>query len=609
MDLEIFTKIIQNNQNFTLEELEILKKLVKQGIVKFQDDNYILSKKYTIGKISTNSNVTKLITLDNKKQNIIIDKTHLNQAYSNDVVLAQIIFNPRGGLKAKVIKILSKNDIAILCYIINNDIFDMKNHIKLTIKVENKHNLKDYDIFLVKNNTIVQIIGNIADSTIDEKISLYLYKEDYRLKNYSTKIKSIKEYSNRVDLTHLSFCTIDPKSAKDHDDAIYYDEQNHILYVAIADVSSYIHENSILDKEAKKRAFSVYLPHKVLPMLPFELSSDLCSLKPNEKRLAYVMKIYIDINSSSVIKSELFEAVIESKHRYSYEYIDNQIQTNNLDTSLQELYNIILSFRKKRLKNGYDFRTKELRQILDKNQNLIDISEQNSTPSHWLVEECMLLANIQAAKKLDNIGIFRVHEEPSRKSIDQLIKDLTLLGLKVKLKTDIHKTIESIQQKAKNVNLEHEVDRLIIQAQQQARYSSEIAMHFGLGFSHYSHFTSPIRRYSDLVLHRILKTKQIPKDIDEICEIISIKEREITKLVWDFEARKYARWAADHIGETYKAKIVDIDDKPKGELLSGMLGMKFEINNYAGETLFSDIDIKIISSDIVKKIIICEISS
>ena len=602
MEQEIFNKVTKNLQNFTNEQLQYIDTLIKDDILKKIDNEIILNKKYKVGIVKLYDDGAKVTPFGYNQKPISIAKDKILNSYDGDIVLVKVIFNPRGGLKGSIVKIIKRNDTLILGYKKDDKLYDMKNHLQLD---NIKNNLQNGDIFTLKQTEIKNLLGNIKDSTIDTKISLYLFGEYYRIEdNYNFNIKEIIEYKNRVDLTHLPFCTIDPISAKDHDDAIYFDEQNNILYVAIADVSAYIKEGSNLDKEAKKRGFSIYLPNKVLPMIPFSLSADLCSLKPNVKRLAYVMKMNIDKKNLKVTKSELIEAVIISAHKYSYEDIDRKIEENSLDNSLLALYKLTLKLRKKRLNNGYDFRTNEYRLQLDNKENLIDVIEEKGTPSHKLVEECMLLANIQSAKKLDNLGIFRIHEEPDRKKLEQLLKSLEMLGIKAKLKDNIHNTIVSIQQKASNVNLIQEVDRLIIQSQQQARYTSGVSSHFGLGFSHYSHFTSPIRRYSDLILHRILKTNKIPKDIDEMCEDISNKERNITKLVWDLEKRKYARWAKDNINNEYEAIITQTEDEPKGTLSLGMIGLSFDIENYQGEQLFSSIKVKLISSDIFTKKII-----
>ena len=601
----IFEKIMQNKTDFNKQEIEYLQEFVKLNILKQNNNKFEISKKYKIGILQILNDSSKLLPIDKTDKSLQVDDTRT--CNNGDLVIVQIIFNPRGRLKGKIVELIQSNQNSSLCYIKEKKLYDVK-----TLSLVNyKINIKSYndgDVVLIQDEKVKELYGNISEAKIDEKISLYLFNQEYRTnQKYTCDIKDIKQDDNRIDLGHLEFATIDPISAKDHDDAIYYDENTHELYVAIADVSAFIKENSKLDKEAKKRAFSIYLPNKVLPMIPHELSDDLCSLKPNVNRLAFVCKMKIDTKSSTVVSSEIFEAVINSKHKYSYEDIDAKIKTNSLDVSLNALYELTKKLKKNRLKNGYDFRTSEYRLVLNEDLSLNKVNEEQGSPSHSLVEECMLLANIQAASKLKEIGIFRVHEEPNRKKIEELLKSLALLGIDVKLKKDIHSTIESIQNKALNTGLEVEVDKLIIQSQQQASYQTKQLGHFGLGFTSYSHFTSPIRRYSDLVLHRILKTSKIPKDIDDICEYISTKEREIAKLVWDLEDRIYTRYASQNLQKDFEAIVTDVDEHPQCELVNNIAGLKCNITNYQSQTLFSNINIQIEKSDIISKTIIAKI--
>ncbi|MCK5111717.1 MAG: VacB/RNase II family 3'-5' exoribonuclease [Arcobacteraceae bacterium] len=578
--------------------------LLGQGIIKEIDNKYILNTKYKIGKILVKKNVAQFIDKDMRKIFIELDK--LNGAYNDDLVLIQMIFNPRHKTKAKVIKIIERSDAEILCFIKDSQTYSVKDNIKLTFNIS-LSSYKNGDILLIAKEKIVSVVGNISDTKIDEKISLYLYKQNFRSQEYITNINDEFKMRDRVDLTNLPFCTIDPASAKDHDDAIYFDSDLNILYVAIADVSAFIKEGSPQDLEARKRAFSIYLPNKVLPMIPFSLSADLCSLKPDIKRFAFVFKIKLDTKKLEVVKSEVFEATIKSQNKYSYEEIDDVIKDKTKGyEDILKLYSLTAQFRKKRLQNGFDFRTEELSLQLDENEELQSVVIETSSPSHKLVEECMLLANCEAAKKLKGLGIFRVHEEPKAKSIEKLIDDVNMLGLNAKLKDNVHKTIESIQSKAANVGLENEVDELIIQSQQQARYGSKSLGHFGLGFKDYSHFTSPIRRYADLVLHRILKTRKIPADIEVICEDISVKERDIASLVWDLEDRKYARWADKNLEKSFAAIIVDAQNGI-AKLQEEMIGARVVCKNYAGQRLFSNVKVTLKSSDIITKNIIVNI--
>ena len=611
---ELFKKIQTNNNNYTDEELGAIKRFLKDEIIIINNDNYELNSKYKVATVKIGKNLVILEDLVSELKNIKIEFEDLNGAYDGDLVLAKRVFNPRSKTKAKIIKILDGKKAEILVYIKDKAFFTVKEN----IKIENKNALKyeDGDVLIIDNKSfeLIKNVGNIKDSKIDEFISLYLYEETYRLEKHLDIVANMDDTKQRVDLRELPFCTIDPNSAKDHDDAIYFDKKENVLYVAIADVSYFVKEGSQIDLLAFKKSTSIYLPTKVLPMLPPILSEEMCSLKEGVDRYSYVFKMYLDLENFNVKKAELFEAIINSHKNFSYGRIDRVIdghldQYSKLEKEIFDylipLYEITKKFRKNRLIKGYDFRTSENRLKL-KNGKLESIEVETSTASHQLVEECMLLANIEASKKVNKVGIYRIHEEPPFKAISKLVDDVNILGVNVKLQSDVHDTITHIQQKAKISMMGSEIDELIIQAQTQAKYSSKNLGHFGLGFSSYSHFTSPIRRYSDLVLHRILKTKQTPNNIDDICEHISLNERKVDQLVWDFEDRVYARWAASHIEEEIKVKVVDTQ-KAKAVCYEKIVGMKVVLENYKGQKLFSKMKVKIKSANIITKVIIATI--
>ena len=612
---ELFKKIQTDCKTYSKEELIQIENFLKEDIiVKNENNNYELNSKYKVAIVNVGKNLVILEDLLSEHKNIKIEFDDLNGAYNGDLVLAKRIFNPRSRVKAKIVRILDGKKNEVLVYIKDKAFHTVKENIRL----ENKNALKynEGDVLLVDNKSLdlIKNLGNIEDPNIDEFISLHLYQEIYRLEKHLEVDAKMDDTKQRVDLRDLYFCTIDPNSAKDHDDAIYFDTKENILYVAIADVSYFVKEGSELDLLAFKKSTSIYLPQKVLPMLPPVLSEDMCSLKEGQDRYSYVFKMYLDVQNQSVKKSELFEAIIKSHKNFSYGRIDRVIeghldQYSKIEKEIFDylipFYEISKKFRAKRLLKGYDFRTSENRLKL-RNSKLESIEVETSTASHQLVEECMLLANIEASKKVNTVGIYRIHEEPAFKAISKLVDDVNILGVNAKLQSDVHETILHIQQKAKIAMLSAEIDELIIQSQTQAKYSSKNLGHFGLGFSSYSHFTSPIRRYSDLVLHRILKTKQTPKNIDDVCSHISLNERKVDQLVWDFEDRIYARWAADNIGEDIKVKVVDTE-KGRAVCYENMIGMKVVLENYKGQKLFSKMGVKIKSADIVTKIIIATI--
>lgn len=613
----IFTKIENKIFNFSQDEKNIIGDYIKDEIIVKNGEDFEINSKYKIGVLKIEKNFAILEDLVNPIKNIKLELDALNGTFNNDLILAKRVFNPRSKIKAKVIKVLEGKKAEILVYVEDGSFFTLKENIELPSK--NTKTYENGDVLIIDNKEFKEIkfIGNLNDAKIDEFISLYIYEELYRDEEKIELDEFVEDESKkeeRVDLRDLPFCTIDPNSAKDHDDAIFFDKENSTLFVAIADVSHFVKEGSKLDILAFKKSSTIYLPSRTLPMLPPLLSENLCSLKENEDRYAYVFKLKLDIKNLKVQYSELFCATIKNHRNFSYGRIDRVLE-NKLDQYnenekrifdyLLPLYEITKKFRDDRLKKGYDFRTSENRLKL-KNSLLENIEVEKSTASHQLIEECMLLANIEASKKVGALGIFRIHEEPNFKAISKLIDDVNILGVKAKLKDNVHETISHIQEESNKLFLRDEIDELVIQSLTQAKYSSKNLGHFGLGFKSYSHFTSPIRRYSDLVLHRILKTKKLPKNIDDICTHISEQERKIDKLVWDFEDRKYARWAKDNIGGEIKVKIVDME-RAKGVCYENMIGLKVTIENYKGQKLFSKHKVKIVSSNLATKLIVAKL--
>jgi ribonuclease R len=483
-------------------------------------------------------------------------------------------------------------------------------------------------------NEVEEILGHISDPKIDEKISLSLFnrfdKFPQDVVKQATEVSlSVKESEceGRVDLRDLDFCTIDPVTAKDFDDAIYLDTKENTLYVAIADVSYYVEYFSPIDKEAIKRGFTTYLPHKSFPMLPRELSENICSLKSGVDRLAFVSKIKLNENNEP-IKEEFFEAVIHSKRRFNYDQIDSFIDGNFANPTevesrifkwLSVLYKITRELKAKRLRVGYDFRSEEIKLTLNSSHLLKETIIETGTPSHSLIEECMLLANQASAKRFSGEGdsIFRIHDAPKEQKIVQLVANLAAIGIFVEPSEEVKDTISDIQKEAKKLDLEAEVDELIIKSLKQASYSAYNIGHFGLGFTHYSHFTSPIRRYSDLILHRLIKAQlrddkkeleYLLRNIEPLSSRVSELEREATKCEWDFRDRKFARWASENINNTFDAEIIEIDieDTNKGakaKLLNGARGAIVDLKSY-NSNLFDKITIKITEATIDKPTII-----
>jgi ribonuclease R len=313
----------------------------------------------------------------------------------------------------------------------------------------------------------------------------------------------------------------------------------------------------------------------------------------------------------------VYEAIIHSQRRFNYEEIDEflegKLQAKNKEeevifTYLKKLKPLTDALKRKRLKVGYDFRSNELEMFLDEENNLTHTTYAEETPSHALIEDCMLLANKAAASRFDR-GVFRIHEPPSQLKLQTLYQELAGIGMSIDIKNSIKETITDIQKQAKEMGLQSEVDTLIIRSQMQARYAPFNAGHFGLGFEAYTHFTSPIRRYSDLIVHRLLKaianndtteSSYVLRNIEALCMTISEKEREASTIEVEFMARKFARWAALHIGESFKARIISTTPEVKAELHDEIIGAY--LNVISGDTvvLFEDINAVIEKVDIPK---------
>ena len=585
-----------------LEDKNTFQKLQQLGAVEEIEGLWKLKSLFRVGQLYVNKEGRGFVEAQTPEQkDLLVEAQDMGEANPGDDVVVKRIIARRGRASAKVQLVVRKAHVYQIVYTNKNEsdifeILDLKTGLPTSAKMEGM-DLKAFKLGTVlkvdaETEEVLEIFGHLADPKVDEKISLALYKrasdvfdEDCVLQAKEVEQEVTKsEHPTRVDLTHLDFCTIDPVTAKDFDDAIYFDMEAHTLYVAIADVSHYVDYFSPIDSEAKRRGFTTYFPHKSFPMLPRELSENICSLKPHVDRLAFVAKIELNKESLLPVKEEFFEAVIHSKRRFNYDEIDVIIENDgeNIEREnekrildyLLPLQKITARLRKKRLGFGFDFRSEEIRLNIDAGHELTKTSVETGTPSHSLIEECMLLANQASAKRFE-YGVFRIHTPPQLAKLEELLEELAAIGLFVKNYEDSPSLIRAIQKEADIMGIAPEVDSMVIKSLKQAVYAAHNEGHFGLGFSHYSHFTSPIRRYSDLILHRLIKSQlkedkeqndYLLRNIEPLCQRVSELERESTKAEWDFRDRKLARWANKHVGEEFKAHVVEAGENAKAVL-------------------------------------------
>jgi len=625
------------------EDQNSFQALQQLGAIEEVDGVWKLGSLYRVGRLYIGKDGKGYVEAEFKEQrDLLIEPDHLWGAKHGDVVVAKRIIARRGRASGKVKLVITKAHLFTIAYTHRDE---QDNFLILNIRTgEPTHAVMDgMDLKAFKLGTVLkvdvdddkvlEVMGTLDDPKVDEKISLALHeREDAFPPECVTDALDVElevtkeEHPDRVDLTHLDFCTIDPVTAKDFDDAIYFDMEAYTLYVAIADVSHYVPFFTNIDKEAKKRGFTTYLPHKSFPMLPRELSENICSLKPNVDRLAFVAKIVLDKATLKPLEEEFFEAIIHSKHRFNYENIDDILNNPITDitgtvaeilTWLLPLQKITVRLHNERLKQGFDFRSEETKLTIDANHLLVNTQIETGTPSHSLIEECMLLANQASAKRFTGEGdsIFRIHEPPQLAKIEALLAELAAIGLYVEEYEDSPSLIRAIQKEAAKMGLASEVDSMVIKSLRRASYAAHNVGHFGLGFSHYSHFTSPIRRYSDLILHRLIKTQlredeeeasYLLRNIEPLCARVSELEREATKAEWDFRDRKFARWAAERLGDVFEAEIIEADESAKAVLQGDIEGVTVHLKG-DGVMLFDRVKVKISEVNIAQAVIMVEL--
>ena len=421
-----------------------------------------------------------------------------------------------------------------------------------------------------KEGTLKSEVTSIAREfgipfSFDEKILL-------EAENINSEI-STEELSRRLDFRDKNVFTIDPVDAKDFDDALSIEKMetgNYQVGVHIADVSHYVKAGSSIDKEASLRGNSVYFVGKAIPMLPEKLSSDLCSLRPNEDRLTFSV-IFEMTEKGAVINHKIAKTIINSKRRFTYDEAQKIIETGEGDFSKEiNLVNELAKMlRSQRMKAGsFEFFTAEVEFRLDDNGFPSEIIKKEMKESNMLVEEFMLLANKTIAERIFSRGnvpfIYRVHDYPDEEKIMEFARFVKSLGYSFNLKSGkAASQFNQLMKQVKGTEEEGVVNELAIRSMAKAVYSTKNIGHYGLGFKNYTHFTSPIRRYADLIVHRILERSFIAKTgkhysldfLTKISEYISATERTAIEAERRSNKLKKIQYLQDKLGEEFHAVI------------------------------------------------------
>ena len=432
---------------------------------------------------------------------------------------------------------------------------------------------------------IIEILGDYSAPGMEIEIALRKHDLPYvfppEIEKLSAKFpKNVlkKEMAGRKDICHLPLVTIDGETARDFDDAVYCEEdgKGYRLYVAIADVSHYVQPNDAIDREALNRGNSVYFPRRVIPMLPEALSNELCSLNPDKNRLCMVCEIQFQANGD-VLDYTFYPAVMLSHARLTYHTVAALLanpkgaeakEHTKLLPHLQRLHKLFKALLKARKKRGaIDFETTETQMFFNDQGKIDKIEPVQRTEAHRLIEECMLAANVCAAdflQKHRQTALYRIHDNPSPEKIEALRNFLKEFGIQLGGKNkpsakDYAETLLTIQDRPDAQLLQ----TVMLRSLQQAVYSPDIAGHFGLAYDSYTHFTSPIRRYPDLLIHRAIKAvldgkPYIPGDWQELGKHCSLTERRADDATRDVESWLKCFYMQDRIGECFDGVISSV---------------------------------------------------
>lgn len=615
---ELGMKTIEEKRLLT----NLLDKLIQSGeLIKTRKDLYAFPRDLNlfVGRIKKNPKGFGFLVSENPdEEDLFIPGNDLNGAMNLDKVIVRILkpagVNKKTGqtyrAEGEVIRILERHRTQFL------GTFERSEHFSFVIPDDP---LFDGDIFVAKNDQneaqdqdkviveidkwpdkkrsaeghIVEVVGHKDDVGMDVFSIVLRYglqqKFPDEVEAYANSLPqtvSNKELEGRQDLRSHMLITIDGADAKDLDDAVNVeklDNGNFLLVTAIADVGHYVHGDSLLDKEAFKRGSSVYLVDRVLPMLPKALSNGICSLNAGEDRLAMVCVMEID-SQGKVLSSEVFEAVINVAYRMTYDNVNAILdgepglrkEYDSILTMIEEMKELRDILKIKRRKRGaIDFDIPESFVHLDEQGKPTEIAFRTRGISESMIEEFMLVTNETIAEKLFWLQvpfIYRVHEEPEEEKLDAARDYLQVLGYNLPEKQSLHpKDFQRLLDQVSDDPVSYPINMVLLRSMNHAYYSEESKGHFGLAATYYTHFTSPIRRYSDLAIHRIMKEmiqhhnrissgrqKALANRVKSYAEQASNTERVAEQAERDSVDLKKVEYMADYVGDTFHATIVSV---------------------------------------------------
>ena len=621
MEEKVFNIINQHNKAMSYDEIlsyltdeeipelpEVLSKLIKDLKVRYTNKGKYAKyddKSQKIGVFAANKKGFGFVIIDGEDKDYYVSKDNVNGAINGDEVVIKVLDESKH--EAAVLRVnerhlnnvlvgefykkedknylkLDDDKLNIIVEIPEEDINGAVPGHKVVVRVDNKIEKTNY-----YQGKVIRILGHKDDPGVDILSIAARYQiNDVFPDGVIEELKSIpdevseEELKGRRDLTDEVIFTIDGDDTKDIDDAISIkklDNGNYLLGVHIADVSHYVKEGTALGDEAYARGTSSYLANTVIPMLPHQLSNGICSLNPGVVRLALSCVMEID-DKGNVLDSEIFESYIKSRKQMTYKNVNKILNENVIPEGyedfvddlklMEELSKII---RKRKIEKGYiDFDVPEPKIITDENGKAIDIQKRVQDTGENLIEDFMIIANETVASTIaymDLPFIYRVHGEPDEDKIKNFMRFVNILGYKIhaNMKKVTPKTIQNILGQLKDKKEYNILSSMLLRSMQKAVYDNVNIGHFGLASKFYTHFTSPIRRFPDLTVHRLLRTYLFNHNIDsqivdyynqtlpEIAKHSSDREMAATQCERDVDDMKMAEYMESHIGETYRGII------------------------------------------------------
>ena len=593
--------------------LEALRSLEKDAIIYHSNkDKYLMLKDSHLnrGVMRANKKGFGFVDIDDNDEDVYIKEENMNGAIHGDIVLVEITSKknmPR--LEGRVMRILQRESDKFIGEInFKKDtgyitLDDSKIKLKIQVKRDKAMNAVDGHKVVVKlgkkidnrgryYGEVVEIIGHKNDPGVDILSIIKKYNIDTEfsdlvkeeVKHIPNKV-SEEEMKNRRDLRDEVIFTIDGDDTKDIDDAISIEKLangNYKLGVHIADVSYYVKEGSPLDKEAMERGTSVYLVDRVIPMIPHELSNGICSLNPGVDRLAISCVMEFD-NKGRQVDYEIFESVIRSRIQMTYKNVNSILEDNVIPEGYKEyadklklMNELALILRKMKENRGcIDFGIEEAKIIVDENCKPVDVVLRNRGAGEKLIEDFMIAANECVASHIYFMNlpfIYRVHEIPKEEKIRSFLNYIGTLGYKINahIKDNNPKTIQKIIKVLDDKPEFKILSSLLLRSMQKAVYKPQNLGHFGIASKCYTHFTSPIRRYPDTTVHRLLRTYLFNHDLSDktishweeklffVAEHSSAKERSSIDCEREVDDMKMAEYMEGHIGEEYEGMISSV---------------------------------------------------